>query len=296
MEISEEDRRLFTLSLNTAPLKKHHVKPTNKLIAQLYYGPHLILRPWYSAPFPAEYHRPDGLLWMCNKCLRYFGQQIRLARHVSKCKVIMGEEVYRDSKLMVSVMQVDGAREKPFCVSLCLLAKLFLDHKTLYYDTEPFQFYVLYEHEKQDSGLVSSSIVGYFSKEKQSPSGYNLSCILVMPHRQRHGYGSLLIDLSFKLLGGTPEKPLSDLGLLAYTKYWLYIVKQHKGILVKRPNQDGVKELSVRTGMSRNDVMACLEHLGAVWRTTDGHILLKPDLIPSEEGRIRLVDPDCLLN
>ncbi len=29
--------------------------------------------------------------------------------------------------------------------NLCLLAKLFLDHKTLYYDVEPFMFYVMTE-------------------------------------------------------------------------------------------------------------------------------------------------------
>ena len=30
-----------------------------------------------------------------------------------------------------------------YCQNLCLLVKLFLDHKTLYYDVEPFLFYVL---------------------------------------------------------------------------------------------------------------------------------------------------------
>ena len=29
--------------------------------------------------------------------------------------------------------------------SLCLLSKLFLDHKTLYYDVDPFLFYVMTE-------------------------------------------------------------------------------------------------------------------------------------------------------
>lgn len=33
--------------------------------------------------------------------------------------------------------------EQIYCQNLCLLAKLFLDHKTLYYDVEPFLFYVL---------------------------------------------------------------------------------------------------------------------------------------------------------
>lgn len=41
--------------------------------------------------------------------------------------------------------QVDGAKQKLYCQCLCLLAKLFIDHKTLYYDVEPFLFYILTE-------------------------------------------------------------------------------------------------------------------------------------------------------
>ena len=43
--------------------------------------------------------------------------------------------------------------------NLCLLAKLFLDHKTLYYDTDPFLFYVMTEFDNR-----GFHIVGYFSK------------------------------------------------------------------------------------------------------------------------------------
>jgi len=39
------------------------------------------------------------------------------------------------------------------------LAKLFLDHKTLYFDVEPFLFYILCEVDK-----VGAHLVGYFSK------------------------------------------------------------------------------------------------------------------------------------
>ena len=46
-----------------------------------------------------------------------------------------------------------------YAQNLCLLAKLFLDHKTLYYDTDPFLFYVCCEMDT--SGY---HIVGYFSK------------------------------------------------------------------------------------------------------------------------------------
>ena len=39
------------------------------------------------------------------------------------------------------------------------MAKFFLDHKTLYYDTDPFLFYVMCEWDH-----VGYHIVGYFSK------------------------------------------------------------------------------------------------------------------------------------
>jgi histone acetyltransferase MYST1 len=89
---------------------------------------------------------------------------------------------------------VDGALEKMYCQNLCYLAKLFLDHKTLYYDVDPFLFYVLCEHD--DRGYHP---VGYFSKEKYSDAGYNLACILTFPSHQRKGYGRFLISFSYEL-------------------------------------------------------------------------------------------------
>ena len=46
-----------------------------------------------------------------------------------------------------------------YCQNLCLLAKLFLDHKTLYFDVEPFLFYVMTEYDSRGCHLM-----GYFSK------------------------------------------------------------------------------------------------------------------------------------
>lgn len=66
-------------------------------------------------------------------------------------------EIYRKGSL--SVFEVDGNVSKLYCQNLCLLAKLFLDHKTLYYDVEPFLFYVLTTND-----TYGSHIVGYFSK------------------------------------------------------------------------------------------------------------------------------------
>ena len=51
------------------------------------------------------------------------------ARVQTKCdlKHPPGDEIYRCENL--SVFEVDGKRNKIFCQNLCLLAKLFLDHK-----------------------------------------------------------------------------------------------------------------------------------------------------------------------
>lgn len=66
-------------------------------------------------------------------------------------------EIYRHNEL--SVFEVDGNISKIYCQNLCLLAKLFLDHKTLYYDVEPFLFYALTQNDDEGCHLV-----GYFSK------------------------------------------------------------------------------------------------------------------------------------
>jgi hypothetical protein len=64
-----------------------------------------------------------------------------------------------------------------YCQNLCLLAKLFLDHKTLYYDVDPFLFYIIMLVDTQGH----ARIVGYFSKEKLSAEDYNVACILTFP-------------------------------------------------------------------------------------------------------------------
>lgn len=120
---------------------------------------------------------------------RYMKSARTLERHKRKCDLRHppGDEVYRDGQL--SVFEVDGKDNTIYCQNLCLLSKLFLDHKTLYYDVEPFLFYILTEVDER-----GAHIVGYFSKEKSSPEDYNLACILTFPPYQRKGYGKFLIS------------------------------------------------------------------------------------------------------
>ena len=54
----------------------------------------------------------------------------------------------------LTLPQVDGKKEKLYCQNLCYLAKLFLDHKTLYYDVDLFLFYVLCENDERGSHVV----------------------------------------------------------------------------------------------------------------------------------------------
>lgn len=68
---------------------------------------------------------------------------------------------------------------------------MFLDHKSLFYDVEPFLFYVVTKVD--DDG---ARFVGYFSKEKNSLKAYNLSCIMTLPSFQRQGWGIFLMDFS----------------------------------------------------------------------------------------------------
>lgn len=176
---------------------------------------------WYDAPFPEEYAAvPDGKLYMCEFCLKYMRSPFGAERHRTKCtsRHPPGDEIYRDGS--ISIFEVDGRLNKIYCQNLCLLSKMFLDHKSLFYDVEPFLFYVMTEVDD-----IGAHFVGYFSKEKRSPKDFNVSCIMTLPVRQKSGWGNLLIDFSYLLTEkekryGTPERPLSKLGAIAYGRYW----------------------------------------------------------------------------
>ena len=90
---------------------------------------------------------------------------------------------------------MDGKKNKLYCQNLCLLSKLFLDHKTLFFDVEPFLFYVLCQVDK-----YGDHIVGYFSKEKYSEEGYNLSCILTLPPYQRNYIQEMMIIIMMMVI------------------------------------------------------------------------------------------------
>ncbi|VDK23878.1 unnamed protein product [Taenia asiatica] len=240
---------------------------------------------WYSAPYPSEYARLN-LLYICEYCLKYFKTEDVFKRHMSKCTTYYppGNEIYRCQN--ISVFEVDGQISKLYCQQLCILAKLFLDHKTLYYDVEPFLFYVVTNHDPREG----FHLVGYFSKEKRSAQKYNLSCIMVLPPYQKQAYGRFLIDFSYLLsriegVSGSPEKPLSDLGRLSYESYWrstllplIFHTEENNGGTLT--SDITVRQLTEATGIDVHDVVNTLQQLASSVQldSQDGRPLLTFDI------------------
>lgn len=179
------------------------------------------------------------------------------------------------------------------------MAKLFLDHKTLYYDVVPFVFYVLTEVDK-----VGCHVVGYFSKEKDSSENNNLACILTLPPHQRKGYGKFLISFSYQLtkiegVCGSPEKPLSDLGKLSYRSYWSWIILN---ILKDSTTMLSIKDISRMTSFTHTDITDTLSSLNMVKYWKGQHIIcvtkkaIEEHLKAIENKKpIIEVDPDYLI-
>ncbi|KAJ9523146.1 hypothetical protein QJQ45_023962, partial [Haematococcus lacustris] len=258
---------------------------------------------WYHSPYPEPYASQDKL-YVCEFSLKYFRKKKTLIRHLAKLDIRHppGDEIYRSpppppsqpsyaggavTNPPISVFEVDGKKAKVYCQNLCLLSKLFLDHKTLYYDVDPFLFYVLCERDTDGyhigqhlllpplpllmvfvrtcrvllllGGLLLQ--VGYFSKEKECKEEYNLACILTLPAYQRKGYGKLLIAFAYELSRregrvGTPERPLSDLGQVSFRSYWARVLLE---ALRHMRGDVSVKEMSEMTMIKGQDIVDTLQ-------------------------------------
>lgn len=161
----------------------------------------------------------------------------------------------------ISVYEINGDEEKLFCQNLCLIAKLFLDHKSIYFDVSPFKFYILTENDNN-----GSHIVAYFSRENYLTTEFNLACIMVLPPYQRKGYGQFLISMSYFLSHKqgricTPETPLSDLGIISYKSYWTITILE---ALLKNKGNLCIKDLSEQTGIKQEDINFTLNELSLI--------------------------------
>ncbi|WAR21480.1 KAT7-like protein [Mya arenaria] len=146
---------------------------------------------WYSSPYPDEYARLPKI-YLCEFCLKYMKTATILRRHVAKCvwRHPPGDEIYRKNNISM--------------------------FETLYFDVEPFLFYVMTENDTH-----GCHILGYFSKEKNSFLNYNVSCILTLPQYMRKGYGKMLIDFNVSQETAINANDIvSTLQALGMLKYW----------------------------------------------------------------------------
>ncbi|QSZ34571.1 hypothetical protein DSL72_006165 [Monilinia vaccinii-corymbosi] len=242
------------------------------------------LYPWYFSPYPEIFTQED-LMYICEFCLSYYGDLKSFTRHRHKCTLQHppGNEIYRDD--YVSFFEIDGRRQRTWCRNLCLLSKMFLDHKTLYYDVDPFLFYVMCSRDEKGFHLV-----GYFSKEKESADNYNVACILTLPQYQRKGYGRLLINFSYELSKiegklGSPEKPLSDLGLLSYRQYWTERIVEELLAHNEKDERISIDGLSQKLNMTVADVEHTLQALKMqVYHKGEHKMVLPTALIKRHEA------------
>ncbi|KAJ3444554.1 histone acetyltransferase [Anaeramoeba flamelloides] len=243
-------------------MKNQQLKELQKIrnIDEIKFGKYLI-EPWYYSPYPSHLLE-SRKLYICEFCFQFANSERSFERHMVKCRCRHppGIEIYKEGNL--SIYEVDGEISKKYTRNLFLLSKLFLDHKSLSFNVELFLFYIVCENDK-----LGSHITGYFSKEKNSQEYCNLACILVLPQYQRKGYGQLMISLSYELSKkekkmGSPEKPFSDLGLVAYRNYWAMILIN---ILYNRNKETiSIQELSNISYITPTEVKSTLKWLDLI--------------------------------
>ena len=252
--------------------KKTRIKNVESIVLNSY-----LIDCWYYSPFPGDVIQSiHTKLYICTYCLKYMNNVNTYLLHQSQCKLRHppGTEIYRDIEHSVSIYEVYASKHKLYCQCLCLLSKLFIDHKTLYYDVDNFIFYVLTEY-KPNHG---HEIVGYFSKELYSTDQNNLACIVILPPYQRHGYGKLLIELSYELTRiehtvGSPEKPLSDLGRVAYKAYWITQIITYLYNNIHRLQSVKINEISESTGIKIDDTVSALQAVSLIKYVRGEHVL-----------------------
>ncbi|EXJ85137.1 hypothetical protein A1O3_05812 [Capronia epimyces CBS 606.96] len=266
--------------------RRASLKVLNRNIGQVVLG-NLLFDTWYYSPYPdsivlgADWQHAGkhiglaadlrngaarGLtngdpicrrLYVCPRCFRYTPNEHdypqHLQHHQERCSRGLEAQPVPDSALKVydwggyAIWEIDGEKEKLYCQNLSLFGKLFLEQKSVFFDTGGFKYYVLTHTPTPpsppatkgrgvkrsssvfaDDILYDSHVLGFFSKENLSWDSNNLACILIFPPFQHRQLGQLLMAVSYKLSGweweggviGGPEKPLSAMGRRSYLRFW----------------------------------------------------------------------------
>ncbi|EAA14114.4 AGAP009677-PA, partial [Anopheles gambiae str. PEST] len=98
---------------------------------------------------------------------------------------------------------------------------------------------------------------------------------------------------------GSPEKPLSDLGLISYRSYWKDVLLAY---LCSRPGTTlSIKDISQEMAINSYDIVSTLQALGMMKYWKGKHIILKKlDVLDEYEERVKRrgnmpkIDQSCL--
>ncbi|OHT07733.1 MOZ/SAS family protein [Tritrichomonas foetus] len=256
----------YSNSDNDLTVEEQRFENIHREVTKMRYIDHITLgdydiRTWYFSPYPKPFYNMNHF-YVCEYCFQYFARKEELDQHLleKQERHPLGKEIYRKDN--ISVFELQGKKQKLTCQCLCLLAKLFLDHKTLFYDVEGFNFYVLCECDQR-----GAHIAAYFSRELSSDVDNILACIVALPPYQKKGYGRMLISLSYELAkrqkrSGGPERPLSDLGKIAFNSYWRDTIVELLKIYGKRITS--IEDIERMTSIQSIDIIETLKKISCV--------------------------------
>ncbi|KAE8153937.1 acyl-CoA N-acyltransferase [Aspergillus avenaceus] len=291
----------------------HAKPPVDRNVKHVVLGD-LLFQTWYQSIYPDDLVSKDtDRLYVCRWCFRYSCDVDTYAKHTRICQhrtTPPGTKVYDHGGY--AVWEVDGDDNKLFAQNLSLFAKLFLDHKSVFFDVASFLYYLLTFTDPDNPDNYHT--LGFFSKEKLSWDANNLACILIFPPYQHKQLGKLLMGVSYKLsdwekdggLIGGPEKPLSEMGQKSYNRFWQeriarYLLshevkpadteesaqpkqKASKGARNSHPHEVmTAQDIGLATGMLTEDVITALKGMGVVEPTTPSK-RRKVDQQPGESG------------
>ena len=93
------------------------------------------------------------------------------------------------------------------------------------------------------------------------------------------GYGKILIGFSYLLSRiegkiGSPERPLSDLGLISYRNYWISTLLNKLAENIDNL-EVSIKDLSNETGILTNDIISTFQYIGLIKYWKGKHVIIK---------------------
>ncbi|RUS22668.1 hypothetical protein BC937DRAFT_88003 [Endogone sp. FLAS-F59071] len=217
---------------------------------------------WYYSPYPDEYGDAVDKLWICEFCMKYMKEEMGLRVHrvrikstnkaVSQCGSESYFEFLRDREATHSYLRKFASSRADNCIV----------RTSVFWRSSSWIIRL--------STMTSKVFCSIFSRKKTSGRGLWITWSGIF---QKYASTNLRYELSKRQHTiGSPEKPLSDLGLLGYQSYWASVLLS---ILRTTPREGtvSIRELSRATSIREEDIISTLSRLGLLryWsREIDG--------------------------